>query len=65
MLQDFLKNKLISEFGFEPTASQDTASAEIGAFLADQSGQSAFILKGYAGTGKTTLVRAVVRKPMD
>jgi exodeoxyribonuclease-5 len=61
MLQDFLKNKLISEFGFEPTASQDTASAEIGAFLADQSGQSAFILKGYAGTGKTTLVRAVVR----
>ncbi|MFW6352213.1 MAG: ATP-dependent DNA helicase [Bacteroidota bacterium] len=61
MLQDFLKNKLISEFGFEPTASQNGASAEIGAFLADQSGQSAFILKGYAGTGKTTMVRAVVR----
>jgi exodeoxyribonuclease-5 len=61
MLKDFLKNKLISEFGFEPTASQEAASAHIGAFLADQSGESAFILKGYAGTGKTTMVRAVVR----
>ena len=61
MLQDFLRNKLISEFGFEPTASQESASADIGAFLADQSGQSAFILKGYAGTGKTTMVRAVVK----
>lgn len=61
MLQDFLQNKLISEFGFEQTDSQESASADIGAFLADQSDQSAFILKGYAGTGKTTMVRAVVK----
>lgn len=60
MLKDFLKSKIISEFGFEPTPSQDLACAKIGEFLAASSDQSAFILKGYAGTGKTTLVRAVV-----
>jgi exodeoxyribonuclease-5 len=60
MLKDFLKSKIISEFGFEPTPSQDLACAKIGEFLAASSVQSAFILKGYAGTGKTTLVRAVV-----
>lgn len=60
MLKDFLKSKIISEFGFEPTPSQDLACAKIGEFLSASSVQSAFILKGYAGTGKTTLVRAVV-----
>ncbi len=60
MLQDFLKSKLLNEFGLEPTHSQAQAAAVIGAFLSDLSGGSAFILRGFAGTGKTTMVRAVV-----
>jgi exodeoxyribonuclease-5 len=61
MLKDFLKNKIIAEFGYEPTASQKKASMEIAAFLGDQDDNSAFVMKGYAGTGKTTMVRAIIK----
>ncbi|PRY96016.1 ATP-dependent RecD-like DNA helicase [Marinilabilia salmonicolor] len=61
MLQDFLKTKLIDGLGFLPTASQEEAAGVLGEFLAAATDQSAFILKGYAGTGKTTMVKAVVQ----
>lgn len=60
MLQDFLKTKILKAFGYEPTDSQRVASLEIGAFLADQQGEAAFVLQGYAGTGKTTMVSSVI-----
>lgn len=61
MLQDFLKTKLIDGLGFLPTASQEEAAGVLGEFLATPTDRSAFILKGYAGTGKTTMVKAVVQ----
>jgi exodeoxyribonuclease-5 len=60
MLQDFLKEKILFEFGLKPTDSQEFAAGEIAAFLSDQSVAAAFIMKGYAGTGKTTMVRSVI-----
>lgn len=49
------------EFPFELTTDQLTAAGRIGEFLSDPRDDQAFILRGYAGTGKTSLVAAVVR----
>ncbi|KAF0200361.1 MAG: hypothetical protein FD170_3536 [Bacteroidetes bacterium] len=56
--------KIISELGHEPTGGQIEAIDLISSFIAraDQPKHlHAFMLKGYAGTGKTTLVSALVR----
>ena len=41
-----------------PTAQQKQAMIMIEKFIADKDSQ-VFILKGYAGTGKTTLIRSI------
>lgn len=49
------------EFPFALTTDQLAAAVRIGEFLADPRDDQAFILRGYAGTGKTSLVAAVVK----
>lgn len=48
-------------FGLEPTDGQKIAIEKLGQFLLSGQEKEAFILKGYAGTGKTSLVGALVR----
>ena len=49
-------------FPFEPTEDQADLFVQLDAFLADQlPGRKAFVLRGYAGTGKTTVVSALVQ----
>ena len=48
-------------FGFVPTAEQSEAMEMIGQFLLSRHGMELFLLRGYAGTGKTTLVGALVK----
>jgi ATP-dependent exoDNAse (exonuclease V) alpha subunit len=49
-------------FPFEPTGDQATLFTQLDLFLADQlPGRKAFVLRGYAGTGKTTVVSALVQ----
>jgi len=55
------KTLVISRFGFEPTADQRHALDVFTAFLAMRSGMPAMILRGSAGTGKTSLVAAMVQ----
>lgn len=45
----------------EPTREQRAALATLGSFLADRSAQAVMVMRGSAGTGKTTLASAVVR----
>lgn len=52
---------IAEEFPHEFTPHQLMAATRIGTFLADPRDNQAFILRGYAGTGKTSLVAAVVR----
>lgn len=55
---DILKDK----FPFEPTSGQKHLFALFDAFLLDkQLNKPVLILKGYAGTGKTTVVSAIVK----
>lgn len=52
---------IFSFFPHEPTADQRRACASIVEFLFDDNPRSAFILRGYAGTGKTSLVSALIK----
>jgi exodeoxyribonuclease-5 len=52
---------LLSSFGLSPTKGQDTVLRHLAAFLLSTKPHPAYILRGYAGTGKTTLVTALVK----
>ena len=51
---------LKASFGFTPTDGQDTAMRHLSAFLLSAKPNPTYILRGYAGTGKTTLVTTLV-----
>lgn len=53
--------KILSSFPFEPTQGQKQLAELLGEFLEDKNPHSVFVLKGYAGTGKTSFVSAMVR----
>lgn len=52
---------IFSFFPHQPTEDQLGACARIVDFLFDKDPRSAFILRGYAGTGKTSLVSALIK----
>ena len=56
-----LYGKLIQSFGFEPTDGQAIVLYHLSAFLLSQTENPTYILRGYAGTGKTTLVKTLVK----
>lgn len=58
---DLFAKAIADEFPHSFTPHQEQAAQRIGNFLADPRDNQAFILRGYAGTGKTSLVAAVVR----
>lgn len=53
--------RLKDSFGFEPTEGQSTVLRHLSAFLLSQKENPTYILRGYAGTGKTTLVTTLVK----
>lgn len=56
-----LYGKMTQSFGFEPTEGQAIVMYHLSAFLLSQKENPTYILRGYAGTGKTSLVRALVK----
>ena len=56
-----LQDKIRLNFPFEPTIKQDHIITEISEFISTIGNRSIFILKGYAGTGKTTLISTLVK----
>jgi len=51
---------LSRQFPFAPTVKQDVFFRQIADFLTDKTDDSVFVLKGYAGTGKTTVISTLV-----
>ncbi|MBT8393397.1 MAG: AAA family ATPase [Bacteroidia bacterium] len=49
-----------NEFPFKPTAKQDIVINLISEFIFDNSKDKLFLLKGFAGTGKTTIISTIV-----
>ena len=61
MLHNYLEKQIRYHFPHTPTPDQDRAIALLAAFLTSTDPEGAFILRGYAGTGKTSLIGALVR----
>ena len=61
MIEDIFSSEIRKAFGFTPTAEQSAAIEEFSRFAACRDGQSMMILRGSAGTGKTSLAGAIVR----
>ena len=52
--------EFVRGFNFEPTNLQNELLKKIASFVLNESKNDLFLLKGYAGTGKTTIVSTVV-----
>lgn len=61
MTRETLAALLTRSFGFIPTEGQATVLRHLAAFLLSAKSNPTYILKGYAGTGKTTLVTTLVK----
>ena len=61
MLEDFIIQRIRAELPFVPNAEKEGLFRLLGAFLVSPSREKCFLLKGYAGTGKTSVVSALVR----
>lgn len=60
MINSELELMIRRVFSFSMTSGQDIAVKEVVSFLFDASKNAAFLLRGYAGTGKTFMAAAVV-----
>ncbi len=59
MYPDTFANIILKNFSYDPTENQKRLIHELAAFL-EVNDNSIFVVKGYAGTGKTTIVSALV-----
>jgi len=61
MLQNFIAQKISEQLPFSPVSQQVELVNELGKFVTARKNFNVFLLKGYAGTGKTSVVSALVR----
>ena len=61
MLHDELVYQIRQSFGFEPTLDQNHALITFASFITDSDDRAVMIMRGSAGTGKTSLSGAIVR----
>ncbi len=57
--QEFYSD-LVEKFPFEPTSLQDLLLSKLSEFVFEKNNKSLFVIKGYAGTGKTTTISTLV-----
>ena len=61
MINKYLTSQIKLNFPFAPTVQQEKTIEKLAEFLLSPSEREVFMLCGYAGTGKTTLISALVR----
>lgn len=61
MIYDTIADDICRQMSFAPTDDQRAAAVAFGEYLQDERTYSLFVLRGYAGTGKTTLLNAITR----
>ncbi|NOQ27700.1 MAG: AAA family ATPase [Bacteroidales bacterium] len=60
MLKNHIKNIILEKLKLTPTADQETLIEGLSEFILDEDSSKIFLIKGYAGTGKTTMISALV-----
>ena len=61
MINNYLVQQIKGNFLYKPTLEQEKAVKSLADFLFSRQQDSVFLLKGYAGTGKTSLIGALVK----
>ena len=61
MINRYLASQIKTNFPFHPTVEQEISIEKLSEFILSPDDRAVFVLCGYAGTGKTTLVSALVR----
>ena len=61
MLEQFIKNRIIAQLPFEANEGQMELLDKLSQFIVSPTPRKAFILRGYAGTGKTSIMAALVQ----
>lgn len=61
MLQNHIFNEITNQLGFEPTEGQSHLIEELAQFTLSPQPNLCILIKGYAGTGKTSLIAAYVK----
>ena len=61
MDRNSLYNLLLRNFGFTPTDDQAKVLYHLSAFILSETERPVYLLRGYAGTGKTTLISTLVK----
>ena len=61
MINNYLATQIKTNFPFHPTVEQEISIEKLSEFILSPDDRAVFVLCGYAGTGKTTLVSALVR----
>ncbi len=61
MLKTHIKSILVDNLEHTPTDDQLTAMGRLSAYVLENNNDNIFLLTGYAGTGKTTLIKSLVK----
>ena len=61
MIQTYLGQQIKTNFPYKPTFEQENVVKMLADFLFSRKSEELFLLKGYAGTGKTSLIGALVK----
>ena len=65
MINNYLHSKITQNFPHKPTQDQDLALQALADFLLSTAQDGLLLLKGYAGTGKTSLIGALVKTMIE
>jgi exodeoxyribonuclease-5 len=61
MLKKHIQEQICQHLGFQPTEGQIILAEKLADFITGENPDRLFLLKGYAGTGKTSMVSALVK----
>jgi len=61
LLENFIKNRIINALPFNPNEGQKELLHLLTLFILSHNEHKAFVLRGYAGTGKTSIMAALVK----
>jgi exodeoxyribonuclease-5 len=64
-MDDIFLEAFIKNFPLTPSATQKEGMERLSAFVQGESLSRIFVMKGYAGTGKTTIIASIVKTIKD
>jgi len=61
MIKNHIRSEILKNLGISPTKGQEELSDQLSDFVADSDQDAVFVMRGYAGTGKTTMLGSLVK----